>query len=144
MVSCPQASPPTPCAHLSPLPYTPHAQPISFFLIHLVLLHIKTKFKAVRKRWLCSSYRPYEYSTCYVQMYAPKLKKLLLVETDHNKQTSTRLHLCLFLNPLRKSLKYQASRCPNAPLLYPFNSAFPPTESSPIKSTQFQELFSTL
>jgi hypothetical protein len=33
MVSFPQASPPTPCAHLYPLPYAPHAQPISFFLI---------------------------------------------------------------------------------------------------------------
>jgi hypothetical protein len=37
MVSFPQASPPTPCAHLSPLPYAPHAQPISFFLILPIL-----------------------------------------------------------------------------------------------------------
>jgi hypothetical protein len=33
MVSFPQASPPTPRAQLSPPPYTPHTQPISFFLI---------------------------------------------------------------------------------------------------------------
>jgi hypothetical protein len=33
MVSFPQASPPTPCAHLFPPPYAPHAQPISFFSI---------------------------------------------------------------------------------------------------------------
>jgi hypothetical protein len=33
MVSFPQASPAKPCAHLSPSPYAPHAQPISFFLI---------------------------------------------------------------------------------------------------------------
>jgi hypothetical protein len=31
MVSFPQASPTKPYAHLSPSPYTPHAQPISFF-----------------------------------------------------------------------------------------------------------------
>jgi hypothetical protein len=33
MVSFPQASPPKSCTHLSPPPYAPHAQPISFFLI---------------------------------------------------------------------------------------------------------------
>jgi hypothetical protein len=33
VVSFPQASPPKPCARLSPSPYAPHTQPISFFLI---------------------------------------------------------------------------------------------------------------
>jgi hypothetical protein len=33
MASFPQASPPTPCAHLYPPPYAPHALPISFVLI---------------------------------------------------------------------------------------------------------------
>ena len=33
MASFPQASPPTPCAHLYPPPYTPHALPISFVSI---------------------------------------------------------------------------------------------------------------
>jgi hypothetical protein len=33
MVSFPQASPPTPCAHLSLPPYAPHALPISFVSI---------------------------------------------------------------------------------------------------------------
>jgi hypothetical protein len=33
MVSFPQASPPKPCANLSPPPYAPHAQPISSQLI---------------------------------------------------------------------------------------------------------------
>jgi hypothetical protein len=33
MVSFPQASPPTPCAHLYPLPYAPHDLPISFVSI---------------------------------------------------------------------------------------------------------------
>ena len=32
MASFPQASPPTPCAHLYPPPYAPHALPISFVL----------------------------------------------------------------------------------------------------------------
>jgi hypothetical protein len=31
--SFPQASPPKPCAHLSPPPYAPHAKPTSFFFI---------------------------------------------------------------------------------------------------------------
>src|SRR5215470_5966792 len=33
MASFPQASPPTPCAHLYPPPYAPHALPISFVSI---------------------------------------------------------------------------------------------------------------
>src|SRR5215470_7944093 len=33
MASFPQASPPTPCAHLYPPPYEPHALPISFVSI---------------------------------------------------------------------------------------------------------------
>jgi hypothetical protein len=33
MASFPQASPPTPCAHLSPPPYAPHALPTSFVSI---------------------------------------------------------------------------------------------------------------
>jgi hypothetical protein len=33
MASFPQSSPPTPCAHLYPPPYAPHAPPISFFSI---------------------------------------------------------------------------------------------------------------
>jgi hypothetical protein len=33
MASFPQVSPPTPCAHLYPPPYVPHALPISFILI---------------------------------------------------------------------------------------------------------------
>ena len=44
------------------------------------------KFKPVYKRRMCSSYTPYDYSTCYVQTYAPKLKKLLQVEIHHSNQ----------------------------------------------------------
>ena len=40
MVSFPQVSPPEPCAHLSPPPYVPHAQSISFFSIRGITLTI--------------------------------------------------------------------------------------------------------
>jgi hypothetical protein len=33
LATFPQVSPPTPCAHLSPPPYAPHAPPISFISI---------------------------------------------------------------------------------------------------------------
>src|SRR5215469_1961435 len=40
VVSFPQVSPPEPCAHLSPPPYVPHAPPISFFSIFVVVFTI--------------------------------------------------------------------------------------------------------
>jgi hypothetical protein len=49
MVSFPQASPPTPCAHLSPPPYAPHAQPISFLMKTDIEQKIRTEKGVVNK-----------------------------------------------------------------------------------------------
>jgi hypothetical protein len=51
MVSFPQASPPTPCAHLSPPPYAPHAQP-SLAVIVVVIKDEKMCMKSERVRYL--------------------------------------------------------------------------------------------
>jgi len=40
MASFPQASPSTPCAHLYPPPYAPHALPISFVSVMYVIINI--------------------------------------------------------------------------------------------------------
>jgi hypothetical protein len=57
MVSFPQASPSTPCAHLSPLPYAPHAQPINVLGIERNNdKRIAIEVPIFRSRWLRASW----------------------------------------------------------------------------------------
>ena len=50
VVSFPQVSPPEPCAHLSPPPYAPHAQLISFPLTGIMLL---IQFRELQVYFFC-------------------------------------------------------------------------------------------
>jgi hypothetical protein len=65
MASFPQASPPTPCAHLYPPPYAPHALPISFVLILTPALSRSFLYDALKSRIIAS--------TALVGGYSPRL-----------------------------------------------------------------------
>ena len=57
MASFPQASPPTPCAHIYPPPYAPHALPISFVSI-LPAASANTNIKVIfLLQFCCFSYK---------------------------------------------------------------------------------------
>jgi hypothetical protein len=59
---------------------------------------------------MCRSY--VTHCTSHVHIHAPKLRKLLLAETDHSEPADTKLQLCVFMNPWHKSLEHHKSNTP--------------------------------